>query len=468
MGNIIPQGSCTKKTLVLGEELEDRNYNLEDSLLLRTLMYEDAFMIKNNFVTVVPDVKDKKPIYKESIDTEYQSAATGGRGKTECGSFRGDGKYNEVIRYIYTFYLYNEIELCYKTLIGKWKQTKLNKGAGNIEENTTLNDFVVQELIKNNNKQTDELIWWGDYKSPQKRLAHFDGIVKKMYQAITAVVAQVDLFTFSGVQNGDYIEGYAGGYSIKVPFNGSQAQTLIDLASELSDLKSVVTGEALYTVATLGSPKTQVRVTANIATIPNDITLLITDGTGLDSCEKATVAGVGTVTYSATTPFVKTNTPITTTYETITVSNILAKLADIYTAINTYRPELLNDPNFRIFVSPTVWGLMALAVTNTSGGTKGLDILQDNPPYALPIVKAVSLKGSFIVGFSSDNVFFGTDLISDLSNADQWIDKDKQVVKFRNETMQGVQIADFTETICNFDGNPPFNFQEAQPEAENE
>lgn len=219
----LPVGTCTSKTIVLGTELEDKTYSLEESLILRTLGYSSAVMIAGGYITVVPNVKDKKPIYSTKVKTEYQSTTTGGRDKTDCGPFTAAGTFEEKIKYIYTFYLYNEVALCYKKLIGKWQQNLLNKGANNSEDNTTLNDYIVEQILLNNNIQTGELIWFGDYGSPVKRLSHYDGLIKKAYQAISTGEAGVDRYVFASVTTGDHIEGRLGGHTVDIEYTSSLA-----------------------------------------------------------------------------------------------------------------------------------------------------------------------------------------------------------------------------------------------------
>src|SRR5690606_6873479 len=87
---------------------------------------------------------------------------------------------------ISTNFLYVETAICYKKLVGSFKQGLLKAGQLFSEENDALNDRVVGEVIKSNARQTDRLIWKGDYKSPVDDITHYDGLIKKTFQAIGA------------------------------------------------------------------------------------------------------------------------------------------------------------------------------------------------------------------------------------------------------------------------------------------
>ena len=113
----LPVGSCTKTYSIKDEDLEDRTYGREDSALLRALAYQDAVMLKGErYMTVLPNVKTKRRLSREEFSAPFQSAANGGRGKTDCGPFTPNGQYKDFNSWIYTYYMYNEIALCYKKL----------------------------------------------------------------------------------------------------------------------------------------------------------------------------------------------------------------------------------------------------------------------------------------------------------------------------------------------------------------
>ena len=180
-GIAIPCGTCTKTDLIGGMELETRVYGLEDAKILRALSYVDAKMV--NFMTEMPDVKCRERIYREELRFKFQSKATGGRGAKDCGPFKSAGERRKPTdKYVKSFYVYIETALCYKKLIGTYKQAILKKGATKSETNTGLNDFVMSSMIRDANRQTDQLILLGDYGSADDILSHYDGLLKKVYQ----------------------------------------------------------------------------------------------------------------------------------------------------------------------------------------------------------------------------------------------------------------------------------------------
>ena len=412
----------------------------------------------------MPNVKEKARLFREDFKTSYQSETTGGRKAQDCGPFLPSGKYEkQTDKKLVVKYLYNEVGVCYKTLIGTFKQNLLRAGAMFSEQNDALNDFLLAAIIRDNNIQTDKLIWHGDYKSAVAELSHYDGLVKKIAQATGTSVAEVNTFTFAGLVSGDVVEGRAGGQVINVPFITDNNTTAAAVDTALSALVDPVTGSLLYTATNAAGVVT---VTANTAGVPNDILLVVTDGTGLNFCDEANVAGTGTVVKATTTANVTGDEPNKIAYTVITATNVIDELEKIFLQIQEKRPELLADPNFKVHVSNQVWAMLTVALTKETKSFIGTQVMKNaaDGPFGLPIVNQPYLFGSLIAATSADNIWFGTDLVSDLSNAQTWIDMNCQEYRFRNETFQGVQVDRFDRIFCNFGAGFPLTFQAAQPE----
>lgn len=453
----LPQGTCTGKIAIGSEELEERSYTLNEATELRALTYAGATMIQGGHVTIHEDVKDKERIYREDFKSRFESEATGGRKKDECGGFVGSGEYfMPTDKYIRTQYLTLEVRQCYKKLIGSWKQNRLNRGAGNSEENTSLNDFILSRIIRNAYIQTDKMIWFGDYKCSEHELAHYDGFVKRIVQATNTSITHVERWVFAGLVATDFIEGFAGGRNIKVPFTTNLATTLAALATLLStQILDPFTGNPIYTVALIGG--NTIVVTANRVGTPNDVKLGVTDGTGVDRCYSPKQRGTGTSTYTEIAENKKGDTPILIPYTTITQNNVLGELEKMYSEVSLKNPDLLENPNAKLHVSRHVANMITLATRNVSNQIKGVQSIIENSM----IVSQPYLKGSVMVFGAKENMHFATDLISDMDTIEQWVEKSDQEVRFRAEVMQGTQIDNFTEIFANL-GNSPFQFQPAQ------
>ncbi len=461
----IPQGICEGTVVIQGEQLENRKYSLADATELRALFFADAPTIREGYITMHFDVKagSYKRIYREEFDSEFESSATGGRNFDECGGFVSKGDYSKPTdKYIKGHYLYREYSLCLKQLLGKWKQGILARGANRIEEQTTsLNDWLMEKDIRNANIQIEELIWKGDYKCGVKKLAHFDGIIKKLFQATGASVAHVERWVFSGLASGDVIEGFAGGVPINVPFNTDNATTVADLATALSALDNPYTGSPIYTVT--NTPAGTVTITANVAGTPNNVSLAVTDGTGVDRCYNSLVAGTGTFVYTEVTANVEGDEPIMIPYTVITASNVLSEMEKLYTAVANVDTQkgrgLLQNPNMRLFVPTAVLKFYELAVKKIATDTSGIQgIFTEGMVVGLPY-----LPPNVMIMADPANLHFATDLISDMEDIDVWSEKKEQLIYFRSEMVGGVQIDRFSEVACNFTG-APFSFQPAQPE----
>lgn len=463
--SVIPCGTCIGESLVNGDVFVSKTYGLEEAMELRALFYAGAVTIQNGWITVHQNVKaeGRARIYRLEYDSSFSSPANGGASHNECAPFKPTGKIKKPTdKYIRGFSLKREQELCYNQFYGTWKQDLMNPGANYTEQNTFMNDWLLEKEIRNANIQIEKLIWNGDYKSADDTITHFDGIVKKLFQAIGATsVAQVDRFDFSGLTAGDHIEGFVGGVAIDIPFNTDNNTTVGDLVTALTALEDPFTGDALFTVA--NTPASRATVTANTAGRPNNIVLKVTDGTGLTNCYDPNNAGTGTVTYTLVTENEEGDEPITIDYAVITVSNVLSEMEKLYTAISVKDMEngrgLLSNPNSRLFVSRHIFNMYNLAVAKIATDTSGIQGVFTRDVLApLPYLPA-----NVMVFASPENLHFGTDLINDYGDIRIWDNADCETVRFRGKFVAGVQVDRFSEVACNLE-NAPFSFQPAQNE----
>ncbi len=453
----LPCGTCTGTELVEGMELESRVYSLEDAKILRALSYRDAKMI--NFMTVMPNVKCKERLYREELRFQFQSDATGGRGAKDCGPFKSVGDHRKPTdKFVKAFYVYIETALCYKKLIGTFKQSLLNAGARLSENNTGLNDFVITSMLRDANRQTDQLILLGDYASQDGVLSHYDGLIKIAYKAVAAGSTPAkNEYTFAGVVAGDNISMRVGGQIIEVPFNTSNDITVDDAVTALTAIVDY-TATATYAVANPTAPVMTVESADGHR--PIDVEVFITKGTGFDACGDPEDNGVGTVVLVVLQKVDTANdVPMSFTYEVATVANIVSiveKISDELGARNTgtFSEDALDMDNFFVHVSPRFMGSLRIAHTKltTAGGTSKLDNLQSEKIFGINFVEQPFIPDNVIFGAEKQNLFFATDLGSDLSQVDVWADKNTQEVKMRMEARQGVQIDRLRDILVNFGG----------------
>lgn len=456
-----PQGNCTKETLVQNYTLYDKTYTIDDSIILRALSVYGSKMLEGGYITVINNVKDKQPIYRDELNVSYKSVANGGKDGTSCGPFDPSGKINIVTnKCISTNFLYVETAICYKKLVGSFKQGLLKKGQLMSEMNDALNDRVISEVIKSNARQTDRLIWTGDYKSPVDDICHYDGLIKKAFNAIGAAVNHTVKFAFDGTLGAD--ECFAvqvGGIFEEYAFSTNTATTIGLIATALTAYTHPITAQPLFTVAFNGTD--ELLVASNFASLAVEIDIAVTD------CNGATCTNSNSVIVTETdeVAYEVSDAPLTIPYVTITSSNVLQQIELLYLKAAGETPDLATQDDFYIHVSPYIWACITAASLKLTGAFMGMnkpDMKQT--PFGLKIIEQPGLNQTNVMfGTRTANIFFGTDLESDLSNTEQWIDKDCQEVRFRHESRQGVQIDRFSEVVCNLEG-APFTFQAAQPD----
>ena len=456
-----PSGNCTKETLVGKYTLYDKEYTIDDSIILRALSVYSAKMLDGGYMTIINNVKDKQPLYRDEIRVRYKSAANGGKEGNQCGPFDPDGGIDLITnKCIHTFFLYVETAICYKQLVGSFQQRLLKAGQLFQEENDSLNDRVIDEIVASNGRQTDRLIWKGDYKSPIDDITHYDGLVKKTFNAMGAAVNHSMQYDFTGTLGGaECIELQYGGQYESFPFDTDTATTIGNVAAYLTALTHPITLQPLLTVAFNGTD--QITLVSNFPNLRIEMTIQSTDCDGITCSASGAVAIVETelVAYEVS------DAPLTIPYVPVTTSNVLKQMELIYMKAAGEHPDLSIQNDFFIHVAPKVWAALKAASMNLTGAFNGVNGMNENPkPFGLRVVEQPGLVGCDVIFASrTSNLFFGTDLESDMDNTQIWIDRDCQEVRMRHESRQGVQIDRFVDTVSNLEG-APFVFQAPQTE----
>lgn len=447
-GICYPVGHCGREHIVDHYTLYDKTYTPDESIVLRALSMVGSKMIAQNYITVLTDVKDKATMWREDFDVSYQSEATGGRGVNECGPFMPAGRIVHEQKCIHVTYMYIEVSICYKKLIGTFKQSLLKPGMARTEDNTSLNDRVLDAILRESNKITDILIWNGDVGSAVKDRGHYDGLLKKIHYALENTQNQTLCIEGMGLAAGDCIEGKYGSYDINVPFNTDNNTTMADLEAELASLTHPTTCQPLLTVCNNGNGK--VGITSRYDNIEIQISLSVTKCDGLNyGCPNT--PGDGTITITEEVGFIFNDKPIAIKYTPVSAKNVHQEITKLYMKASVENPELLGYSDFYLHVATDVYVALQVAeaqlTANVNGQIRG-GVVNPNP-YGLRIVNQPQLPHGVMIGTRVSNIYFATDLMSDMSNTRVWVDIDCQEVRFRHEVLQGVQIDRYDETVSN-------------------
>lgn len=460
--NCYPSGICTgEEQMVHNYTLYAKQYTKDDAIVLRTLSVWGAKMLEGGYITVITNVKDKQPIYRDEVNVSYRSSANGGRSGTDCGPFDPKGAIDIITnKCIHTFFLYMELAVCYNSLVGSFQQSLLTPGQLETEENDALNNRILDEVIVQGSRQTDALIWLGDQGSAHDYTCHFDGLVKKTFQAAASIVYHSLKFTFTGTLLApEFFEARFGGETETFAFDTDTPTTIANVQAWLATRVDGVSSLPLATVAFNGVD--ELTVTSNFKHKKLEIEIQSTDGSGIG----CTSTGSVTVKEEELQAFMKGDAPMLTPYVPITPANVFEEIEKIYMKAAVETPDLLTQPDFYVHVSPKVWACLKVASVKITGAFTGINGTVENPmPFGMMIVEQPGLnKTDIIFATTTRNIFFGTDLVSDMEATQSWINRDCQEIRMRHATRQGVQIDRFDRIASNLQG-APFSFMPAQEE----
>ena len=443
-----PCGTCSNENVFGGFKLYDKTYGPEDSITLRALSIASARMISGQYLTVVPDVKagDKKVMYRDDLDINVKSIANGGHNGDRCGTFDPSGKWQPITdKFLCVNYLEVNSSICYKELTGTFRSSLLSAGALVNENDDALNDVLIRKIISKFNQLIDRHIFMGDFKSADDSVTHFDGFVKQTHLAGQTINAQTYEVTISGLEEGDCIEGFIGGANVNVPFNTDLATTIADLQANITTYCVATNATPLFTVTFDGVDK--LTLVSNYMKSDLKVTLKSTDCNGLGDCY---VSGKGMVTVEETCTFLAQDRPIMIPHCPITTANVFQQMNALFLAARSENPDLLSQNDFYLHVSPHVYGTLISAQAIQSGNVN--TSTTNLTPFGIRVVEQPGLaNGGDNVMFGSlrRNLFFGTDLLSDLTNTETWYEKKCQEYYFRHAVTAGVGIDRFSDTVSN-------------------
>lgn len=142
---------------------------------------------------------------------------------------------------------------------------------------------------------------------------------------------------------------------------------------------------------------------------------------------------------------------VSATVTSITVSNVLTVIKAIKNAIPA---RVMGKEDFVIFAGWDIFNIIVDAHVNANLFNYGSQNI-GNGEFTIPgtnykVVAVHGLDGtSDLYGMRLSNMYFGTDLLSDETNAEMWFSQDDRVVKYHLAFKAGVQVA-FPSEIVKF------------------
>lgn len=480
-------GRCTETHTIEGRyKFEDKVYPYEDAVMIQKATFAQTQILAHNrlegevstsaaddqapFVTFHTGIKagTKVRLYRDEIVSNGWYSEINGYGAEQCG-FVGQSTRREVQidKFIGAKKVRQEEELCMSKMIGTWKQGLMGAGALREGEEVFLSDEILYAMIKESMIGIDRHAWRGDYGSADSRYMHTDGFIKIAVDATATAKAAIVTHAFTGLQAGDSIEGMVGGQSFKVDFDTDTNTTLDALVTELESYEDIYGNAIFPTVA---------HNNAGLLTVTGQkaqqyqLKFVITDGNGFDLCPDGSLtpkaAGNATVTTTVTQEAAGGNEPISIDLVAITSSNVKDRLRELYSAISSTKPELL-DPDFggTLFVANNVWNMLELALsvetvayTGSPAGLKnqrqfmGFNIVKMNylPPNEMFYARAADLH-------------VATDLVNDVTEIMQGYDPKCGTAWFKNAFSLGFQISETANIAGTFGSRPVDEFQSLMP-----
>ncbi len=443
-----PCGTCSNENVFGDFKLYDKQYSHEDAITLRALSVASTRMLSGQYLTVVPNVKagEKVPMYRDDLNVNYKSVANGGHDGTRCGTWDPSGNW-EVITDKFLCVTFMEInsEICYKTLLGTFRSSLLTPGAVVNDSDDALNDILIRKIINKSNEIIDRHIFMGDFKSADDSVTHFDGFIKQVHLAGQTVNAQSYEAVFTGLAAGDCIEGFVGGQEINIPWNTDAATTITDLQTNVTTFAVATNATPLFTVTFDGVDT--VTFVSNYAKSDLKLSLYVTDCNGIGDCA---TSGAGTVVVNETNTFMAQDRPIMIPHCPITTANVFSQMNALFLAARSENPELLSQSDFYLHVSPHVYGTLISAQAIQSGNIN--TSTTNLTPFGINVIEQPGLANggdNIMFGSLRRNLFFGTDLVSDLGQTETWYDRNCQTYKFRHAITAGVGLDRFSDTISN-------------------
>lgn len=494
-------GTCYSESIVSGYEFEAKLYDPSERAEIMRDVFSKAQILRNQptlqeeipdgdvpqMFTIHEDVMDRKPIGVTQFIPEFKSPANSSVSGGNCGFYPSGSLNDSINRTLVVQGVRSDNELCADEFIKTFYVKMLGRpGFGNKEIPVPIGDAWTYANLKGMRQMVDLHGWNGDYKSPDKKIVHVDGVVKIAYQALSAATAPVWRWTFGGgLTAASKIAIAVGGRITYVAFNTSLAQTLTDVDTYLTTTAPPldVNREELFSNVVAAA------TTLTITGQPGkrlDVQLFVLDATATaEFCDQALTGTVAVATEVATfseiTAMAGARVPITIPVVAVTTEagawNQVVALRD---EILDKNPALLDAPGAYMVVAPNVFGLLRLKYANAGftafGGVNTAGQVMTSPgglhwmfsPFGWPIIQGNYLAKDGLYFSHPGNLHMGTDLVSDAYTLKTGYEEKCGDFWFKGGMTMGFQIGnlgEFAGTLTNGSGAYAsyHNYQAAGP-----
>jgi hypothetical protein len=297
-------------------------------------------------------------------------------------------------------------ELCPKTLASKWTQSQLKAGSMAEKESVPFEKEFTELKAAGIASAIETGLWQGDTDSGTANLSKFDGVLKIVDAAGTAVITN----------------SYAG--------TGT-------LAATAADATFTLTGGSLTTMGIVAGDK--IGIGGTIYTIDS-----VTSATVFE----ATVAPVANVVAASFTVIDSANYHFASPITSITASNAQSVMLGMYDSIPV---QILDKGDVVVFCGFDVFrkwqsNLTTLNLFHYTGETSNFELTIPGTNVKVVAVNGLNSTNRLIAG-SLSNFYYGCDLLSDSEAFEMWYSKDDDVVRYKAEFRAGTQIAYPSEIV---------------------
>lgn len=468
-------GSVDQTHTIKNASFESRSFTAEEANLIARETFGKAVILRNTvlplegeevidapapFVTFHEDVMNKQRLKRDTIRAEVQSEATTGKGVTACGFWPVEMNTNQEAEAIVTREAWIHSSTCVKELLPTYLGKAMKRAKDNDWESPNYSLELEYAHLKACYKSWDTHSFMGDYGSGNKNFTHTDGFIKDVVLSMGSVQNSIAKWTFAGVASGTCIEYMIGGYKGSVAWDTDVATTLANVATDIGTTQAArfldQNQVSIIEAVTSGSNFVTIEMAQGFDALPQ-IRFVITNCDGFTICDdfslQATTAVSGaSVTVTRVQELLTGQQPISFTYENITPSNVSAKLAGMYEEINLKKPDLLQDPNFTLFLAPNVTSSLKIAnqSANTMVGKQMEEITTIWDGTRVQTLHGGMLPQNFIFGASSESLHAASYMFGDTNTIMTEYDAFKELYKHKHNWHMGFKTTRRDEIVGTF------------------
>lgn len=356
----------------------------------------NARSLSAGLVRVIPNAKKRTVLRRLEQEVVFSDAS--------C-TFNADGQTSIEERYLDPIQLSVMYELCFKDLLASWEADMLRGGSGKEQVPQDLNEYLLNAMEQKIALGIEKLMWRGKTGAEFTFTGNFSGF---------AALAEAD----------------------------SQTRKLAANVQQIAITGISIANPAVVTVASTAGLSTGSRVTivgANAATLSGGVAV---------NGQSFTITVLNATTFSLNAATSGTATANAGFVQFINETNVVEVLTVLYKSV----PDAVKArPDFKMFVPIHVadaYRLRQAQEANGAGsfftGNKELNFL------GKPIEEMPHLPNNTLLATYSNNLFFGTDLLSDFNEV-QVVDMRQttadQKIRYRAQFSAAAQIG-FAEEVC--------------------